>query len=126
MVMKTFQRTKRNGRLPLTSGLSTSSIRAIYEYPANSPNRVIDFGNPGFIPLWQLAATPERQQVLQDALKTYLASYHPDLGVTGPYVGTKTINVQATPDTFGAPSDQRSFLVFANSTAAYILVSKLV
>lgn len=111
MGMKVFQQTQRSGKLPSTNVLSTY-CRFNFHSLTHTFFRVIDFGNPGFIPLWQLASTPERQKLLRDALATYLGSYDPGLGIKGPYVETKTLKVG--PEVSGIFPDQREFLAVAN------------
>ncbi|KAI0690009.1 hypothetical protein BC835DRAFT_1308110 [Cytidiella melzeri] len=55
---------------------------SIIDYP-----EFVDFGSfPCLIGLWDFASTPDRCNVLREAYKTYVATYTPDLGITGPYI----------------------------------------
>ncbi|OBZ74161.1 hypothetical protein A0H81_06203 [Grifola frondosa] len=56
--------------------------RSVEDYTA-----FVDFGSiPGFVPLWQLASTTSRQNVLKDAYGQYCRDFVPQFQISGPYL----------------------------------------
>lgn len=53
----------------------------------------MDFGNPAFTPLWELAVSPAPKQLLKDVLKVYLELYKLDLGIKDPYLETRKLTL---------------------------------
>ncbi|OBZ73729.1 hypothetical protein A0H81_06231 [Grifola frondosa] len=56
--------------------------RSVEDYTA-----FVDFGStPAFVPLWQLASTAGRQNVLRDAYDRYCRDFVPEIQIKGPYL----------------------------------------